>query len=85
MPGPQKVNCPRCRKWLCNRSPSGFVAGEFFCRSCKLEMVLEYTTLSECTLVIVPPEVPATLGQAVTQRLHDGRGLIPWDVYKLII
>jgi len=45
-------------------------------------MIMELTALSEVTLVVVPPELTADLVSSFVRRLDDGRGLVPWDIYK---
>ena len=82
MASTQQIKCPQCGNRFCDRTPSGYAAGWYRCRICKLEMIMELTALSEVTLVVVPPELTADLVSSFVRRLDDGRGLVPWDIYK---
>jgi hypothetical protein len=74
------VRCPQCNNRLCDALPGGSVAGHFKCR-CRLELLIEYTALSELQLIVVPPELTAALAPVVWKRLTDGRGLVRWADY----
>jgi hypothetical protein len=75
------VRCPQCHSRLCDRLPSGHVAGVFKCRGCKLELLLEFTPFSEMQLILCPPELTVDLAPFILKRTLDGRGLMLWSDY----
>lgn len=76
-----QVRCPRCHTRLCDRLPNGLAAGRYVCR-CKLELIIEYTWLTEITLIVVPPELQADLAPVTQRYTPDGRGLVLWADYQ---